>query len=383
MSNHHEGKLLIAASENDADMLYVAGMFVPDPFIVIGMNQAAGWQWHGLFSPLEVDRARHEATLDHIHDSSDWAKKAKAQQRGRGLASIAAVFLHEHSIDTITVPGNFPLMFADALRQQHITVQAADGSLFPQRAIKNATEIEHLAQAEALTRRAMIKAEKFLAACGIGNDGILRHPKHGKKVRAAHVRRVIETWLIGHAAMPAHTIVACGIEGADPHCMGHGYIYANTPIIIDIFPRMLASGYWGDMTRTYVKGKASKTVKKMYNTVREGQAIGLDLLVEGRAVKHIHNAIQRHFEQQGYKTGLQNGRQCGFFHGTGHGVGLDVHESPRVSLCDDTLLAGHVVTVEPGLYYPDIGGIRLEDLTVVTASGHRNLTQHRCELEID
>ncbi|MDQ6976310.1 MAG: Xaa-Pro peptidase family protein [Mariprofundaceae bacterium] len=383
MPNHHEGKLLIAASESDADMLYIAGMFVPDAFIVVGLNEIAGWQWHGLFSPLEIDRARHESTLDHIHDSSIWLKKAKLQNLGPGLAAIATAFLQEHGIRSINVPGNFPLQFADALRSQQITVQACDGSLFPQRAIKQAQEIKQLAKAEATTRRAMIKAETFLAACAIGNDGILRHPKHGKKVRSRDVRKVIETWLIGHAAMPAHTIVACGAEGADPHCMGHGYIYANTLIIIDIFPRLLGSGYWGDMTRTYVKGKASSAAKKMYNTVRDGQKIGLDLLCAGRPVKHIHNAIQDYFEQQGYNTGMQDGRQCGFFHGTGHGVGLDIHESPRVSLCDTILQAGHVVTVEPGLYYPDIGGVRLEDLAVVTASGHRNLTEHVCSLEIE
>jgi len=376
-------KLLIAASEHDADMLYVSGMFVPDPFIVVGVGEGANWQWHGLFSALEVDRARKESTLGQVHDMAAYFEQVKAQKLERGLLAIATVFLRQHGIEAVTVPGNFPLMYADTLREYGIAVTAAQGSLFPQREIKKEREIIQLAAAESLTRRAMSKAEDYLAACSVGNDGVLRQPKKGKKVRSKHVRRVIETWLIAHAAMPSHTIVACGDEGADPHCIGQGYIYARQTIIIDIFPRLLASGYWGDMTRTYVKGKAPSRIKKLYNTVRDGQKIGLDLLGDGRPAKDIHTAIQQHFDQHGYATGKKDGKQCGFFHGTGHGVGLDIHESPRISICDEVLRQGQVVTVEPGLYYPGLGGVRLEDLTLITATGHRNLTNHPCTLEID
>jgi len=376
-------KLLIAASEHDADMLYVSGMFVPDPFVVIGVNSISGLQWHGLFSALEVDRAHKESTLDQIHDMATYFEQAKAQQLGRGLVAVTIVFLRQHGITAVTVPGNFPLMYADALREHGIAVTAEQGSLFPQRDIKKTREISALSEAESLTRRAMSKAEDYLADCSIGRDGILRQPKNNKKVRSKHVRRVIETWLIGHGAMPSHTIVACGEEGADPHCMGQGYIHAQQTIIIDIFPRLLASGYWGDMTRTYVKGKAPSRIKKLYNTVRDGQKIGLDMLCGGRPAKDVHTAIQQHFDQQGYITGVQDGKQCGFFHGTGHGVGLDIHESPRISICDGVLQKGQVVTVEPGLYYPGLGGVRLEDLTLITATGHRNLTNHPCKLEID
>lgn len=228
----------------------------------------------------------------------------------------------------------------------------------------------------------MIKAEAYLAHCSIGDDGILRDAETAKKVKSANVRRVIETYLIRNGAMPAHTIIACGREGSDPHNIGHGFIHANQTIIIDIFPRHLATGYWGDMTRTYVKGKASPEIKKLYNTVRNGQDIGLSMVANGVDGMNIHKAITDYFDQQCFPTKKVRGKQTGFFHGTGHGVGLEIHESPRISQRSDILKTGQVVTIEPGLYYPALGGVRLEDMVVIRDNGCDNLTKHKRRLEI-
>jgi len=370
--------LLIAGSEHDADMLYISGLFVPDPFIVIGING----EWHGLLSPLEVDRARKNSRLAHIHLDTPWRDKAEAQDWGISLAGVAAAFLHEHSIRSVQVPGSFPLQFADRLRGWGFDVQAAEGTLFPERAIKSETEIAQLAKAERLTRQAMAAAEAFLGEATIGNDAILRHANVPGRVKSAHLRAVIETFLISRGAVPSHTIVACGREAADPHQIGSGYLKAHQAIIVDIFPRLVASGYWGDMTRTFVKGRASPELRKLYRTVREGQDIGLSMVCDGASGLKIHQEIQEHFVKQGFFTGTRRGKQVGFFHGTGHGVGLDVHESPRISVREDTLKSGHVVTVEPGLYYPGLGGVRLEDMVVVRKNGCDNLTRFRRKLEI-
>lgn len=370
--------LLIAASEHDADMLYVSGMFVPDPFIAIGIKG----EWHGLFSPLEVDRATKQSSFDHVHLDSPWKEKGRENGWLAGLTAVAAAFLKERKISKIRVPGHFPLGYAEQLRSWGFQVEAAKDTLFESRIIKSETEIRHLAKAEKLTRNAMRQAEQFLAACTIGNDSLLRHADVSGKVKSKHLRSVIETYLIQHGAMPAHTIVACGRQSADPHNIGSGYLRAHQPIIIDIFPRLLSSGYWGDMTRTYVKGRASREVKKLYQTVKEGQDIGLDMVADGVVTSSIHKAITTHFDHCGFKTGVVRGKQCGFFHGTGHGVGLEIHEAPRVSTADDTLKSGHVITIEPGLYYPHLGGVRIEDMVVVSKNGHTNLTNHRRKLEI-
>jgi len=371
-------KLMIAASEHDADMLYASGLFVPDAFIVIGLNQ----QWHGLLSPLEVDRARKDSRLTHIHLDTPWREKARKLKWEGELEAAAAAFLHEHGIHSVSVPGNFPLIYAEHLRTWGFEIIPCSGSLFPERAIKSEYEIGQLRKAERLTRRAMRAAEQFLAASSIGNDLILRHPETGRKMKSGHVRSEIETFLIARGAIPSHTIVACGREAADPHQIGRGYLKAHQPVIIDIFPRLLTSGYWGDMTRTYVKGKASSDVRKLYRTVREGQDIGLSMVRDGAQGTKIHQAITRHFELCSFPTGTRRGRQVGFFHGTGHGVGLDVHESPRISIRNDVLHTGNVVTIEPGLYYPGLGGVRLEDMVVVDKNGCENLTRHPRRLEI-
>ncbi len=377
MTNSSSTKLIIADSEHDADMLYASGMFVPDPFIAVEIDGC----WHGLLSPLEVDRARKQSRLDAVHLDSTWREQS-AQQSRSGLAAIAAAFLQDQDITRMDVPRQFPLGYAEQLRSWGFTITPVDGSFFPARAIKSEYEIRSLAQAEQLTRKSMQQAEHYLAACSIGNDGILRDAESGKKVKSADVRRVIETFLIGKGAMPAHTIVACGREGADPHNIGSGFIRAHQTIIIDIFPRVLATGYWGDMTRTFVKGKANPEIKKLYRTVREGQDIGISMIADGVDGATIHRAITAHFDHQGYATGMVRGKQSGFFHGTGHGVGLEIHESPRISTISDILQAGQVVTVEPGLYYPGLGGVRIEDMVVVRDGGCDNLTRHKRHLEI-
>jgi len=374
----NRARLIIADSEHCADMLYASGLFVPDAFIAVELDGA----WHGLLSPLEVDRATKSSSFAQTHLDSPW-RIAAEQQQWTGLAGCAAAFLQHHNRDSIIVPPAFPLQYADQLRQWGFTLQAADDNFFPQRAIKSEIEIKHLAGAERLTRQSMQQGENYLKQCSIGNDGILRDPDSGKKVKSADVRRAIETFLIGRGAMPAHTIVACGREGADPHNIGSGYIRAGELIIIDIFPRVLASGYWGDMTRTYVKGKANTEQKKMYNTVREGQDIGLSMMAAGVDSVAIHTAITNHFDAQGFKTGMVRGKQGGFFHGTGHGVGLEIHEAPRVSTRGEVLKPGHVVTCEPGLYYAHIGGVRLEDMVVIRDGGCDNLTNYKRRLEID
>ncbi|MDX8408275.1 MAG: Xaa-Pro peptidase family protein [Mariprofundaceae bacterium] len=368
-------RLMIADSEHDADMLYVAGMFVPDAFIAVEIEGV----WHGLFSPLEMGRAEKQSGFKQVHLDSPWRSKA-AELNRPGLAGLAAAFLDAHAVRTLLVPGHFPLAYAEQLRGWGFEVTPSEGSMFPQRAVKSEHEIRCLAQAERLTRQSMQQAEIFLADCSVGNDGILRTPAGSdtpdRKVKSADVRRVIETFLIGQGAMPAHTIVACGREAADPHNIGSGFIRAGQAIIIDIFPRLLKTGYWGDMTRTYVKGVPDTALARLYQTVREGQDIGLNMVADGVDGKLIHTRILDHFAEQGFFTGIKRGKQQGFFHGTGHGVGLEIHEQPRISMHSDILQAGQVVTVEPGLYYPGIGGVRLEDMVVVENQGCRNLTRH-------
>jgi Xaa-Pro aminopeptidase len=152
---------------------------------------------------------------------------------------------------------------------------------------------------------------------------------------------------------------------------------------MDVFPRHMTTRYFADMSRTVIKGRATRAMKRLYDTVLAAQLEAIASVRDAADGQTIHSEVLRRFEQAGYKTGLINGRMQGFFHGTGHGVGIDIHEMPRISKSGTRLQTGHVVTVEPGLYYPDIGAVRIEDMVLVTDDGCRNLTSFPKVLEID
>jgi Xaa-Pro aminopeptidase len=196
------------------------------------------------------------------------------------------------------------------------------------------------------------------------------------------VKEKVNNAIMGMGFVPSHTIISSGNQCCDPHNEGSGPIRANSSIIFDIFPRSQKTGYFGDMSRTVVKGKASARLKEAFYTVMEGQKIGFRKIRDGVDGKDIHEEIQQFFAKNGFPTRKRKNRMEGFFHGTGHGVGLDVHEYPRINQSSCILKSGHVVTVEPGLYYRGMGGVRIEDVVLVTDKGAKVLTRFPNELEI-
>jgi Xaa-Pro aminopeptidase len=219
-----------------------------------------------------------------------------------------------------------------------------------------------------------------LRATRIGRDGWLRH--HGRRFTAEDLRAAVNARIMALGCVPAHTICAPGDQAVDPHEEGHGPIRAHTPIVMDIFPRSEKTGYFGDLTRTVVRGRASARLQEVYALVNEGVRLGHRRVKPGAHGPAIHREIQDLFTARGYPTGMRDGRMQGFFHGTGHGLGLQIHEPPSISPQKSVLRAGHVVTVEPGLYYLGLGGVRIEDVALVTPTGSRNLTRVPKRLEL-
>ena len=196
----------------------------------------------------------------------------------------------------------------------------------------------------------------------------------GKPLTSERVRRTIHHVLLDHDCTGHHTIVAGGEQAIDPHQAGHGPLPANSPIIIDIFPRADASGYFGDITRTFVRGEVSEDVQRLYDTVLSAQLEALEAVCAGADGAAIHQNVQKRFADAGYRSGEIDGRMQGYFHGTGHGVGLEIHEAPSLGRRTDVLAAGQTLTVEPGLYYAGLGGVRIEDLVIIETDGYRNVT---------
>jgi Xaa-Pro aminopeptidase len=279
------------------------------------------------------------------------------------------------------VPENFPLGLARELAKLRIKVKVKRGQLFPQRELKNAEEVKKISAALMMAEVGLAEGIQALRDSKVGRNRRLSY--HQVPLTSEKLRAIIDTAILQAGGLASHTIVAGGKQGCDPHEPGHGALRAGEPIILDVFPRSQKTGYFGDITRTVVKGRASPTLRKMYQVVQRGQELAFEFMANEVRCREVHEKVQEFFTKEGYKTGRSQGRMHGFFHGTGHGLGLEIHETPRVSATStDTLRTGHVVTVEPGLYYPDLGGVRLEDVAHITREGPRNLTKFEKVLEI-
>ncbi len=185
---------------------------------------------------------------------------------------------------------------------------------------------------------------------------------------------------------PEGHIVAGGTDSAEPHALGAGLLPSDGPIVIDIYPRSKTTGYFADMSRTVCRGTPPPELEKMFDAVRVAQDVGESMLRPGAKCSDIQEAVEKVFTDRGYITSGE-GKEFkfaeGFVHGVGHGVGLNVHEDPRIGRGSaDVLEEGDVVTVEPGLYYRAIGGVRLEDMLVITSTGYENLTNFSRELKL-
>ncbi len=370
--------LIVADSEHDANMLYAVRMFVPDAFIYMRLDGKC----HVVMNDLEIDRARKQAPHCRIISSTDCVQRIQKTKGKPNTAAIIKLLLSDRKIRRIFVPGTFPHGLARELRQIGITVDVKKGGIFPQRECKRPDEVKKISAALMMAEVGLAEGMQALKNSKIARDGRLMY--HGVPLTSEKLRSIIDIAIIQAGGLANHTIVAGGKQGCDPHERGHGVLRAHEPIILDVFPRSQKTGYFGDITRTVVKGKPSEAVRRLYNIVARGQEIGFKQMKTGAKGADVHKSVQAFFESEGYKTGKRNGRMEGFFHGTGHGLGLEIHEAPRVSLTSvDTLKSGHVVTVEPGLYYPEIGGgVRLEDVAWVRNGHSKNLTKFEKVLEV-
>jgi len=373
-----ETLLMVADSERDANMLYAVRMFVPDAFIYLRINGRPMI----VLSDLELGRARKQAKHCRAVSFSSVVQKLRRENgKKANSAEVIKSLLKESRRSKVFVPANFPHGLARQLRQLDIKVKVAKGAVFPEREFKNPKEIKCVSAALMMAEVGLAEGIQALKSSKIGKAGVLLY--HGVPLTAEKLRSIIDIAIIQAGGIACHTIVACGKQGCDPHERGYGPLKANQPIILDVFPKSQRTGYYGDITRTVVKGRASEPLRQMFDTVVRGQDLAISKVKAGVKGAAVHQAVQKLFEDAGYKTGRVKGRVQGFFHGTGHGLGLEVHEAPRLAAnSEDTLKAGHIVTIEPGLYYPEIGGVRMEDDVLVTQNGARNLTKFEKVLEI-
>jgi Xaa-Pro aminopeptidase len=369
--------LLVSASEGDSNMLYAAGFFVPDPFIFFQHKKTR----YVVMSDLEIDRAKKQSRADRVLSLSSYQKKLRKLGKATpAMSDILDLLFRERGIRSVIVPANFSALLTDQLRAKGFTVQIKRDPFFAGRETKTTDEVKHIAESLRVAKLGLEAGIRALKRTKIGRDGYLY--LNGSRLTSETLKTAVNTTIMAQGWLPSHTIISSGNQCVDPHHEGTGPIKAHTSIIFDIFPRSQKNGYFGDLSRTVVRGRASAKLKEIYATVQAGQQIGFDMIRNGVNGRDVHQKILALFESRGFPTGKIKGRMQGFFHGTGHGLGLDIHEAPRIAPVESTLRTGHVVTVEPGLYYLGVGGVRLEDVVVVTANGNRNLTECPQFLEI-
>lgn len=371
-----DARLIIADSETNADLYYATRFLAPDPFTFLETDAEKIL----LMSDLELDRARSQAEVDTVASLSRY----QAMAREGGVSEPTQLdalgqLLQERGIRSLLVPRSFPVASADGLREAGYNVTFPAGSFYPQREYKTPSEVEHIREVQRHTERAMDAAISAIKEARI-RDGLLF--SGSEPLSAEEVKRQIATSLMECECTARGTIVACGDQACDPHNRGSGPLRAGLCIVIDIFPRSDRTGYCADITRTVIRGDPAPEAVRLYDTVLAGQELALGHIAAGRHGKDIHQAVVDLFEGRGYASGERDGRMQGFFHGTGHGLGLEIHEPPRISKADALLAAGHVVTVEPGLYYAGKGAVRIEDLVVVTEDGCENLTSYPKEFQL-
>jgi Xaa-Pro aminopeptidase len=383
--------LLYSESFKDVNMYYLTGFLAPDPFIFL---KQVDQEPLIVVSQLELARAKKESRIKDVHLFSDYdyiriVKSASDPELGV-MKFVASVTKKELATDKpIYVPPNLPVVLADVLRHSGLQIKPMLHVIEKARETKEREEVEVIKSVQRTVEEAATKAIEFIADAEVSNKGALYYKENGKKklLKVGKVRSIFDhTFADRGCVAEEETIVACGPKGADPHCSGDAsdVLKANQPIVLDVFPRSVKKRYVSDMTRTVVKGKASKAVKKMFETVLQTKDAAIDAIKAGVLRSDMQNLCYNMLEKAGYQT-MKGGKQIskGYFHGLGNGVGLEVHEELRMNEFHKYPLEEHnVVTVEPGLYDPKIGGVRLEDIVEVTKKGCINLTKMNISLEV-
>jgi len=376
------GRLFFTDSERDADLYYLTRFLAGDPFLFLELDGKKTL----FLGDLEVDRAKRQARVDEVVRLAEITEALKkdlgAAMPSEPIARTALTVRRiatERGVDAFEVPASFPVALADALRGHGLGVRWCPAPFVPERQYKEPQEVEKIRAAIRLTEDAMRLAIDLIRRSDVRDGALYRE---GEPLTSERVRAAVNVFLVERNCHPYDVIVAGGDQGVDPHERGFGPLRAAVPIILDIFPRHNPTRYHGDMTRTVVKGRATDRVHAMFQAVRAAKACAESMLRDDADGHAVHDAVKQTFVDAGFETGQKDGRMQGFFHGTGHGLGLEVHEYPRLGAVHERMRAGHVVTVEPGLYYLGDGGVRIEDDVLVTKDGCENLCQLEAVLEV-
>jgi Xaa-Pro aminopeptidase len=367
--------LIYADTVRSPELRHELPLPIPDPVLYLERNGAR----HVVSSALELPRLRELMGVE-AHPLEEFGFDELVQQgldRERILLEVATRAVRGLGVQQAAVPAAFPLELADHLRANGIELALADELFKERRRAKNEHELAGIRRAQKAAEAGMDAARK-----------LLRNARdNSRTVTSEDVKREIDQQFVAHGCAADEFIVSHGPQSAIGHHMGEGVIGRDEPVVIDLWPRDRESGCYADMTRTFVIGSPSDELREWHRLVKQALDRAHADTRAGVTGRALYDGTCELFEREGYPTQRtkEAGRplEDGFFHGLGHGVGLEVHEDPSLGLTShDELIPGDVVTLEPGLYRAGVGGCRLEDLVLVTADGSENLTDFPYELDL-
>jgi Xaa-Pro aminopeptidase len=370
MSDTTPAALLMAGIPQLNSALYHRIRFlVGDPVAYVQVPAADG----GLKSTLilrdiEMERARRYARADQVACPRDFTPvNGLSGDRETATAQAAAECLRRAGVSRVVADRTLPLIFADLVREAGIGVQCDMGIGVADRRRKDAEELQHVRQSQEATEQVIERTCRLIARAEANRDGVLLH--EGRPLTSERIRAMINHWFIDLGYVNLPSIIAGGPIGADCHDYGRGELRTGEPVIVDIFPRNETTLYYGDCTRTVVHGDVPDEVIRMHAAVRDAKSSGMAAARAGVTGEDVHRATIGAIMRHGYKTGLPPADApadyCAMTHGTGHGVGLECHEPPLLDFKGPELLEGELVTIEPGLYRHDLGGVRVEDIVLI------------------
>jgi Xaa-Pro aminopeptidase len=265
---------------------------------------------------------------------------------------------------------------ASDLLAKAIKIRIDRSGILPERLVKSSGEVAHIGRVLSVMENCFERLREILRRSKISDGETLMF--QGTELTSEFARREIENFCYANGCLAENTIVSCGDQSADPHCRGYGPIRANRFIVIDLFPFDRSSGYYGDITRTFLRGVPTPSQENMYETVKAAQEMARGKLKSGVCCSSLMADTLKFFASKNYETDRAAAIPRGMFHSLGHGFGLEVHEEPFISNNATTLEVGNVVTLEPGLYIPELGGVRIEDNFLITDGGFTNSSEKIC-----
>lgn len=362
--------LIESITELEADGFYLGRFKSMDPICLMGSLESPVC----LISRMEVERARQEGRFVEVYDLGAYLKKGEKRYGKSSKAAAIAVLADELGYSEFRVPQHYPAGYYQELMDLGLSLHIEAGPLFPERWVKSAEEIEACREGARISEAGLGRVRQILADSEIGEQDDLIY--EGEVLTCERLRQDIRVACAAVGGGSNSPIAASGLQAADCHCIGFGAVKAHQMIVVDIFPRDDHSYYYGDLSRTYIKGLPSAEQQRVYEAVYAAHQVALQGFGPGKKWSHLDRAARQVLEKAGYPTRQrEDGKWEGCYCGIGHGVGLDIHEPPFIGATEGTFEIGQVVTIEPGLYLPELGGCRIEDTVVITENGYELINQ--------